>query len=292
MTLRLGAAAALLVLGLLLGGMAVSQHGKPWGFRGHAALLAEATHHVELVPSSERAERDRLDDALLPATRGAFLDAGDSVRVGVHSEARLALPGSALVVGDGSLVVLTEQGARLRQGQLDVTVARGAAPLVLAIESPAAELRLRAADAEGSFRVFADGKAEARVLVRAGSVEGASGASAQTATAGKVLALGADKVLRVEEPASSLAVTAVCADQRVTVQAPAATQLFIDGAVHWPVDGKVNVATVAAHPQRANVFGRDVAGNIAPVSEIVCEVEPAIDPLKPPAPGAPPPKGK
>lgn len=291
-TLRLVVGAALLVVGLVLGGLGVSAHGKPWGYRGHAAALIEATHNVELVPSSARAERERLDDALLPRSRGTFLDAGDSVRTGVHSEARLALPGALLVVGDRTRATLTERGARLAQGALEVTVSRGAAPFVLETESPAAEVRLRAAEVEGVFRVFADGKSEARVLVRAGSAEPASGAAAPTVTAGKVLALGADKVLRTEDPPTSLTVVPTCVAGRVTVVAPPATQLFVDGEVLWPEAEKVSVATVPAHPQRSHVFGRDVAGNVAPVVEVACVAQLILDPVKPRAPGAPAPKGK
>lgn len=291
-TLRLAVGAALLVVGLVLGGLGVSAHGKPWGFRGHAAALIEATHNVELVPSPERAERERLDDALLPRSRGTFLDAGDGVRVGVHSEARLALPGALLVVGDSSRATLTEHGARLGQGTLEVTVSRGAAPFVLQTENPSAELRLRAAEADGVFRVFADGKSEARILVRAGSAEGASGAAAQTVTAGKVLALGADKVMRTEDPPTSLTVVPSCVAERVTVVTPPATQLFIDGVVYWPEAEKVSAATVPAHPQRSHVFGRDVAGNVAPAVEVACLAELVLDPIKPRAPGPPAPKGK
>ena len=290
MKLRVAVGAALLAIGIALAALGIAQRGMPWGFRGHAAALAEATHNVELVPSLARAGRDGLDDAMLPKARGTFLDVGDSVRVGIHSEARLLLPGGALVIGDGTRVVLTAKGARLEQGAVDVVVTAGAAPFVLELAAPKAEMTLRAATGDGGFRIISDGKHEARVAVRAGSVDAASGADAQTVTAGKVLRLGADKALSVEEPATSLALTASCAERRVTIQAPAATQLFVDGVLYYPEGGQVRAATVPEHPERTHVFGRDVVGNVAPVAEIACVVAPPIDQLMPngaPAPPAP-----
>ncbi|MBI1947649.1 MAG: hypothetical protein HYS27_18315 [Deltaproteobacteria bacterium] len=295
MKLHLGVGVALFVVGLALAAVGLAQHGKPWGFRGHAAVLAEATHNVELVPSSGRAEREHLDDALLPKTAGAFLDVGDSVRVGVHSEARLVRPGGSVVLGDGTRATLTEKGLRLDQGTLDVTVAAGGAALVVELTAPATTLTLRAADVDGAFRVLTDGKAEARVLVRAGSIDAASGAGATTVTAGKVLAVGTDGTPQVGDPPSSLGVSAACADRRVTVQAPPATQLFVDGALYFPEGGQLTVATVPEHPERAHVLGRDVAGNVAPVTEVVCTVAPPPPaplraPLAPPRAPTPAPK--
>ena len=290
MKLRVAVGAALFAVGIALAVLGIVQRGLPWGFRGHVAALAEATHHVELVPSPARAEREHLSDAMLPEARGTFLDVGDSVRVGVHSEARLVLPGGTLVIGDGTRAVLTSRGARLEQGTLDVVVTTGAAPFVLDLASPPAELTLRAAEVDGSFRVISDGKEAARALVRSGSVDAASGGGAQTVTAGKLLSLGADQVLRVDEPATALIVTASCADRRVTVLAPAATQLFIDGALYYPVGGTVSAATVPEHPERSHVFGRDVVGNVAPVAEIACAAAAAEVPPRqngPPAPKAP-----
>ncbi len=275
MKLRIGVGAALFAVGLALAGVALAQRGAPWGFRGHAGALSEATHNVELVPSSARVERDGLDDALLPRAPGTFLDVGDAVRVGVHSEARVVLPGGTLVFGDGTRAALTAKGARVEQGTLDVTVTAGAPPLEVEVPAPAAKLTLHGADVDGAFRVLTDGKHELRVVVRAGSMDAATGVGAQTVTAGKLLAVGADGVPNVGDPPTSLAITATCADRRVTVQAPPATQLYVDGALHFPDGGAVSVATVDAHPERAHVFGRDVAGNVAPVAEIACSSSPS-----------------
>lgn len=285
MKLRIAVGAALFAIGLALAGLAVAQRGAPWGYRGHAAALSEATHNVELVPSSARVERDHLGDALLPLTPGTFLDVGDGVRVGVHSEARLVLPGGALVFGDGTRATLFDKGVRLEQGTLDVTITAGAAPIELDVSAPAAKLTLHAADVDGAFRVLTDGKHELRVLVRAGSMDAATGVGAQTVTAGKLLTVGADGVLSVGAPAASLTLTATCTDRRVTVQAPPATQLYVDGALYFPEGGTLSVATVDAHPERAHVLGRDVAGNVATVVEVPCAAAPA-----PKAPVPPPPK--
>ncbi|MCC7073770.1 MAG: hypothetical protein IT383_20840 [Deltaproteobacteria bacterium] len=285
MKLRIGVGAALFAIGLALAGLAVAQRGAPWGFRGHAAALSEATHNVELVPSSARAERDGLGDALLPRTPGTFLDVGDGVRVGVHSEARVVLPGGGLVFGDGTRAVLTAKGVRLEQGLLDVTVTAGAAPVEVEVGAPAAKLTLHAAEVDGAFRVLADGKHELRALVRAGSMDASTGVAAQTVTEGKLLSVGADGAPKLGEPPASLAISATCADRRVTVQAPPATQLYVDGALHYPEAGMLSVTTVDAHPQRTHVLGRDVTGNVAPVVEVACAAPP-----KPPAPPPPTPK--
>lgn len=282
MKLRLGVGAALLVLGLALAGFALARHGKPWGFRGHDAVLVEATHNVELVPSRARAERDHLDDALLPKAAGTFLDDGDSVRVGVHSEARLVRPGVSLVLGDGTRATFTGRGVRLDQGMLDVTIEKGATPLVVELSAQSSTLTLHAADVDGAFRVLSDGKQEARALVRAGSIDASSGGGAKTVTAGKLLAIGSGGEPRVDAPPSSLAITAACTDRRVSVQAPPATQLFIDGALYYPEGGQLTVATIAEHPDRTHVLGRDVAGNVAPAAEIICVAEAPVPPLKKP----------
>ena len=94
------------------------------------------------------------------------------------------------------------------------------------------------------------------------------------------LAIGGAGAPRVDAPPSSLAITASCTDRRVSVVAPPATQLFIDGALYYPEGGQLTVATVAEHPDRTHVLGRDVAGNIAPAAEIVCVAAPP-PPTKP-----------
>lgn len=282
MKLRLGVGAALLVIGLALAGFALAQHGKPWGFRGHDAVLVEATHNVDLLPSGARAERDNLGDALLPKVPGTFLDDGDSVSVGVHSEARLVRQGGTLVLGDGTRATFTARGLRLDQGMLDVTIEKGTAPLVVELAAPPSTLTLRAADVDGAFRVLSDGKHEARVLVRAGSIDASSGGGAKTVTAGKVLAIGSDGAPRVEAPPSSLAITVACTNHEVGVRAPPATQLFIDGRLRYPEDGVRTIETIAEHPDRTHVLGRDVVGNVAPAVEIACVAEAPVPPLKTP----------
>lgn len=276
MKARIAAAVVLLVLAIALPLVAVSSRGAPWGYRGHQAVLLEATGTVETAVSEARRAREGRDNAAVPPVPGLFLDAGDEIRVGRYSEARLRLPAGEVTIRDGARVVLgagtpAQPALVVARGLVEVSTppdAPTAPPFEVAVDGLDASLVLRSGGTgSGTMRLVVDGHG-ARAQVLQGSVEGRATGGDAHAEAGKALVVGADKKPRVEDAPAALPMQATCTGTKLVVDVADGTQVFAGGAIHYPQAGRIE-AVVAARPEVA-VFARDVAGNVA-FANVPCE---------------------
>lgn len=268
MRVRLFVGSILLVTALILVTVSVVRTGLPWGFRGHQAVILEATGMVDVALSEERIAREQRETAGVPPTPGLFLDVGDEVRVGRYSELRLRLPSGDVTVRDGGQVVLGtgaagEPAVRLVRGLVHATSAGGQGALeILAVDLGATlDLRAPGGDVAAVVSVLVDGSGmSAAVLKGRASVRSPMGTA--DVQAGQVVAASQARGLRVEPRPTSLALTGSCADGQLTIAAPDGTQIFVAGGLHGPKDGTLRLNA----PERATTvvaFARDVAGNVA-----------------------------
>lgn len=249
----------LLVIAVALPVAAVIKHGPPWGYRGHAAVLLEATGAVELSASDAKRLLAGGIDVVMTATPGVFLDADDEVRVGRYSEARLRVPAGDVVLGDDARIVVSQHGLNILRGRVDVALPRGAAPFEVVLPAHEGKLILRAGDEGGSFRILSDGKSDARAFVRAGSAEAFAAGDAH-AENGQTLVIDAGRVPRVEG-AAPFAPVGSCDNKSLTIQVPGATQVIALRELRYPAEGKAVFALKAVKPA-VPVFARDVTGRV------------------------------
>lgn len=262
---------------------AVSDAGVPWGYRGHAAIVVETTGTVELAFAEAHRARSGLGDVDLQPAVGQFLDAGDEVRVGRFSEARLRAQTADVVARDGARVSLGDGTS----GKPLLVMARGLVEVALPpeigsveISTPLTESTLILRGPGGQVRILVDGRA-VRAWTRAGVVEVRASGGTATAEAGKMVVVGADRKPVVQPAASTLEIQAQCTGSLVDIQVPDGAQVFARAALHEPVDGKVEVD--AGGKTQVPIFARDVVGNVA---HLVVDCA-APTPVKPPAPRLP-----
>ncbi len=263
MKARLATAAFFVVIGILLPVVAVAKRGPPWGFRGHDAVLLEATGDVEIMASEQRRQREKREDAALEPKAGLFLDAGDEVRVSRYGQARLRTPTADLVVGDAADVVLGDKDVTITRGIVDVRLPGGTTPFEVKAAGVAGKLTLRPGGGEGgAVRVLVDGSGALRALVQSGSCEGTAPGGDEIAESGRVVVVGPDKKPRVEAKPTALALTPRCDGKKLTVDVPAGAQVFVGAKVRYPKDGQVVVDVAGG---KVPVFARDLAGDTARV---------------------------
>jgi hypothetical protein len=276
MKLRLVVAVLLLFVAVGLPVAAVSNNGRPWGFRGHAAVIVDVTGDVQATASEARRDRSGVVDDKLAVTANLHLDAGDELRVARLSQARLRFPHADVVVGDGARVVVADHGLGLGRGFVTVRLTPGvAARFTLRLDDRrTVTVRGGSAAAEASF--VADGRGAVRALVRDGSLEVTGGPDPLLVESNRLLVVDGSGATVAERP-TALGLTATCSAGRVTVVAPPATQLFALGNLAYPeaLAGAATGSTgiEAGGARTVAVFGRDVAGNVA---RITVDCAPAV----------------
>lgn len=263
MRARLAATAFLLVIAIALPVAAVMKNGVPWGYRGHAAVILEATGAVELSASDAKRLAEGGADVVMKASPGVFLDVGDEVRVGRYSEARLRLPAGDVVLGDDARVLVSDKGLKLLRGLVDVVLPVGTSPFEVQLPSHDGQILLRSGPEGGSFRVVADGKLDVRAFVRSGSAEAVAAGDAHAET-GQIVAVDHTRVPRVipaAEAAAPFAPVATCDNKAVTIDVPPATQVIALRQLRYPDKGKAAFELKEVKPA-VPVFARDVAGRV------------------------------
>lgn len=266
MRARLAATIFLLVIAVALPVVAMLKKGPPWGYRGHAAVILEVTNDVEL--SASDAKRLALGgvDMVMTPTPGTFLDAGDEVRVGRYSEARLRLPEGEVVLGDDARVRVGVHRLEVLRGLVDVVLPRGTSPFEIALPSHDGKLMLRAGDQGGSFRIVSDGKSEVRAFVRTGSAEAVAAGDAH-AESGQILILAHGRVPRAEPGLAAALFTpvATCDNKQLSVEVPGASQVIALRQLRYPDNGSAVFALKELTPA-VPVLARDVTGRVWRVS--------------------------
>lgn len=255
MRARLAATAFLLVIAVALVAAAMMTQGAPWGYRGHAAVIIEATGAVEVGASDAKGGAD----VRMEPVPGTFLDAGDEVRVGRYSQARVRVPGADLLLGDDARVRVAAQGLHVLRGVVEVELPHGTLPFEIVVPTPEGKLALRSGDKGGSFRIVADGVNEVRAYVRSGSAEAVAAGDAHAET-GQVLVVDAKRVPRVEA-AAPLAPVASCDNKRLALELPGATQVIALRQLRYPDKGKVVFDLNEVKPA-VPVYARDVTGRV------------------------------
>jgi hypothetical protein len=279
MKLRLVVAVLLLLVAVGLPVAAISNNGKPWGFRGHAAVLVDVTGDVQATASETRRVRSAASDDKLSVAPNLHLDTGDELRVARLSRAVVRFPTAEVVVGDGGRVVVADGGVALGRGALAVRLPAGSAARFTVAFEGGRSVIVRGGSAQAEALFLADGKGAVRALVRDGSLEVAGGERPVLVESGRMLVLDGGGAA-VAEPPSALVATASCAEGRVSIVAPPTTQLFVAGSLVYP-DALAGAATGstsvdAAGARAVSVFARDVVGNVV---RVVADCAPPVAPV-------------
>ena len=263
MKVRVLLSVALLIIGIGLPIAALGTKGPPWGFRGHRAVLLDASGDVEIKASDMRAQREGLDDASLHETPGLRLDDGDVIRVGRFSEARVRMPNVDIELHDGSRATIGDGRLVFGRGLGRVRVAPGARPLKVEVGDAGALVTIQpgittiAADAKGTFIAYVEQGSAQLSSPKAGDISAQESSMLYLTRDGR-----ADEI-----PApTSLSFGAVCEStraSRVTGSAPRTTQIYAFGQLVYPeVDGTFVIETPSLVSE-VFVFARDPAGNTA-----------------------------
>lgn len=262
MKIRIIVSVFLLLVAIGLPVIAVVLKGPPWGFRGHAAVVVEATGNVEGVRPAGAGQQD---EAALNLAPNARLDVGDEIRVGRFSEVRVRFPGASLVLGDGARAVIRHEGITLVRGLLVLRLPHDTKKFAVLLDGDA-ELTARPGVAGAELRVVADGKGGVQALVADGSAElSAKGGDALGET-GRLLVLGSDQKPTTTSKPGALDVSATCNAGKLNVVAPPQTEIFAGGTLTYPdaIPGApTGSAIIAVDPKTSEVklFARDPSGN-------------------------------
>ena len=271
MKLRLVAALLLLLVAVGLPLAAMSNDGPPWGFRGHEAVLLEATGTVEATASEARRQKNNSIDDKLEVKANLRLDDGDEIRIARFSQARLRFPAADIVIGDGARAVVGDDAITLVRGVVEIELHADASQFTVNLDAGGA-LTVRGANAH--VVVLADGKGGCQAFVRDGSVEAKTSKGSRLLEPGKLLVVRGDEAQVVEQP-SAVELTATCSAAKLNVVAPAHTQIFAAGALSYPdvaAGADTGSAVLDIEPGTAEVFvvGRNVFGHVGQ-ARAVCD---------------------
>lgn len=271
MKLRLVAALLLLLVAVGLPLAAMSDDGPPWGFRGHHAVLLEATGTVEATASEARRQKSNSIDDKLEVKANLHFDDGDEIRVARLGQARLRFPSANVVIGDGARAVVGVDALVLARGVVDAVVRADASQFTITLDA-GGTLTVRGAGAR--VVVLADGKGGCQAFVRDGTVEVKTNKGDRLLESGKLLVVHGDEA-RVVEPPGTVEVTATCSAAKLNVVAPAQTQIFAAGALSYPdvaAGADTGSAVLDIEPGTAEVFvlGRNVFGHVGQ-ARAVCD---------------------
>jgi len=260
MTLRLVVAAFLLLVAVGLPLAAMSDHGVPWGFRGHVAAVLDAVGDVEATASEGRRSRLRGGDGALVVAPNLRLDDGDQVRVARLGQARLRFRNADVVAGDGAHLRVVDGGVLLKRGLLRVQLPpRAQQSFAVALEG-GVRVAVRGGDVPAVATFLVDGAGAARARVTDGSLDVRSGDKDLLVEAERVFTLDGVAMDAVDLPPPPL-VTAVCTLGSLQVTAPAVTQVFAAGALAYPRAPRgVAMFELAGRGGGIPIIVRDVAG--------------------------------
>jgi hypothetical protein len=256
--------ALLLVAGIAVPVVAVAMHGVPWGFRGAPAVVLEATGDVEVTPGPARVVAPGAP-ATLAATPGMRLLAGDGVRVGRFSEARLRFAGADVALKDGARATLGDQHLTVGRGLVEIVVKEGTRGERIDVEGvepgkPDAQVTVQ----PGRALISCDGKGTCIVVVKEGSAQATTAVGGESAEPAQSLLLARGSLPVVKPAPTKVELTAECHAQTKAVvgTAAAATQVFLDGKMDYADGaGKFSLPWPPG-ASLAILFARDPAGNV------------------------------